>query len=111
MDTESKAETMDTQDGMVAKDTGLTVLTQDQPVKQSMSLAAARAELDTKTGWQSVDDAAAQPNFSRRVEQEFPAHASEWVDPVSRRGFMKLMGASLAMAGLAGCTKQPDEPI
>ncbi|MGA2051477.1 MAG: 4Fe-4S dicluster domain-containing protein [Terracidiphilus sp.] len=33
------------------------------------------------------------------------------VDPVSRRGFMKLMGASLALAGLAGCTKQPDEPI
>ena len=24
---------------------------------------------------------------------------------------MKLMGASMAMAGLAGCTKQPDEPI
>jgi len=24
---------------------------------------------------------------------------------------MKLMGASLALAGLAGCTKQPDEPI
>ena len=111
MDTESKAETMDTQDGMVAKDTGLTVLTQDQPVKQGMSLAAARAELDTKAGWQGVDDAAAQPNFGRRIEQEFPAHASEWVDPVSRRGFMKLMGASLAMAGLAGCTKQPDEPI
>ena len=37
--------------------------------------------------------------------------ASEWVDPVSRRGFMKLMGASMALAGLAGCTKQPDEPI
>jgi molybdopterin-containing oxidoreductase family iron-sulfur binding subunit len=24
---------------------------------------------------------------------------------------MKLMGASLALAGLAGCTRQPDEPI
>ena len=24
---------------------------------------------------------------------------------------MKVMGASLALAGLAGCTKQPDEPI
>ena len=24
---------------------------------------------------------------------------------------MKLMGASMALAGLAGCTKQPDEPI
>jgi len=33
------------------------------------------------------------------------------VDSVSRRGFMKVMGASLALAGLAGCTKQPDEPI
>jgi molybdopterin-containing oxidoreductase family iron-sulfur binding subunit len=32
-------------------------------------------------------------------------------DPVSRRGFMKLMGASMALAGLAGCTRQPDESI
>jgi hypothetical protein len=45
------------------------------------------------------------------VEKEFPGSAQEWVDPVSRRGFMKLMGASMALAGLAGCTKQPDEPI
>ncbi len=45
------------------------------------------------------------------MEREFPAAAQEWVDPVSRRGFMKLMGASMALAGLAGCTKQPDEPI
>jgi molybdopterin-containing oxidoreductase family iron-sulfur binding subunit len=114
METESKAETMDTQDGMVAKDAGLTVFTspqsanQGQSAKQGMTLAAARAELH---GWQGLDQAAAEPDFDRRVEQEFPAHASEWVDPVSRRGFMKLMGASLAMAGLAGCTKQPDEPI
>lgn len=102
---------MDTQDGMVAKDTGLNVLGQDQPVKQGVTLAAARAELDASAGWQGVDQAANHPGFGRRVEQEFPAHAGEWVDPVSRRGFMKLMGASLAMAGLAGCTKQPDEPI
>ena len=44
--------------------------------------------------------------------EEFPRQAgSEWVDAVSRRGFLKVMGASLALAGLAGCTKQPDEPI
>ncbi len=30
---------------------------------------------------------------------------------MSRRGFLKVMGASFALAGLAGCTKQPDEPI
>jgi molybdopterin-containing oxidoreductase family iron-sulfur binding subunit len=116
METESKAETMDTQDGMVAKDAGLTVLETLQSgagsgSKHGMTLEAARAELDRSSGWQGLDDAAAHPGFDRRMEQEFPAHASEWVDPVSRRGFMKLMGASLAMAGLAGCTKQPDEPI
>ena len=51
------------------------------------------------------------PEFQEALKQEFPAAAQEWVDPVSRRGFLKLMGASMALAGLAGCTKQPDEPI
>ena len=116
---------MDTQDGIVAKDTGLTVLESVQAGAGSksgpgMTLAGARAELDSQQSsrtagkgraWNGLDQAAAQPGFDRRVEQEFPAHAGEWVDPVSRRGFMKLMGASMAMAGLAGCTKQPDEPI
>jgi MoCo/4Fe-4S cofactor protein with predicted Tat translocation signal len=116
MGTESKAETMDTQDGMLAKDRGLAVLQPAQPgagsaAKPGMTLGAARAELDSAAGWQGLDKVATQPGFDRRVEQEFPAQAQEWVDPVSRRGFMKLMGASLAMAGLAGCTKQPDEPI
>ena len=122
MGTESEAETMETQDAMVAKDAGLAVLQPNQAeassaAKQGMTLEAARAELDwhggggSGTGWQGLDKVATQPGFDRRMEQEFPAMASEWVDPVSRRGFMKLMGASLAMAGLAGCTKQPDEPI
>jgi molybdopterin-containing oxidoreductase family iron-sulfur binding subunit len=49
--------------------------------------------------------------------EEFPRQAGssisagEWADSVSRRGFLKVMGASFALAGLAGCTKQPDEPI
>src|SRR3984957_19993294 len=116
MGTESKAETMDTQDGMLAKDRGLAVLQPAQfgagsAAKPGMTLGTARAELDSAAGWQGLDKVATQPGFDRRVEQEFPAEAHEWVDPVSRRGFMKLMGASLAMAGLAGCTKQPDEPI
>jgi molybdopterin-containing oxidoreductase family iron-sulfur binding subunit len=45
------------------------------------------------------------------MHREFPKGASEWVDAVSRRGFLKLMGASLAMAGMTACTKQPLEPI
>jgi molybdopterin-containing oxidoreductase family iron-sulfur binding subunit len=64
-----------------------------------------------KRYWQSVDELADTEEFQKAVEREFPSSAQEWVDPVSRRGFMKLMGASMALAGLAGCTKQPDEPI
>ncbi len=54
-----------------------------------------------------------RPAFHELMREEFPrqAGAGEWVDAVSRRGFLKVMGASLALAGLAGCTKQPDEPI
>jgi molybdopterin-containing oxidoreductase family iron-sulfur binding subunit len=79
-----------------------------------MSLAEVRQELKGVKGkkyWRSVDELADTPEFQAAVEREFPSSAQEWVDPVSRRGFMKLMGASMALAGLAGCTKQPDEPI
>ena len=45
------------------------------------------------------------------LEREFPRQASEWRDPVSRRNFLQLMGASMALAGLSACTKQPPESI
>ncbi len=79
-----------------------------------ITLAQVREELKPLKGkryWRSVDELADTPEFQDAVEREFPNSTQEWVDPVSRRGFMKLMGASLALAGLAGCTKQPDEPI
>jgi molybdopterin-containing oxidoreductase family iron-sulfur binding subunit len=79
-----------------------------------MTLAQVREELKSVKGkryWRSVDELADTADFQEAVEREFPGSAQEWVDPVSRRGFMKLMGASLALAGLAGCAKQPDEPI
>ena len=79
-----------------------------------MTLVQVREQLKGVKGkryWQSVDELAGTAEFQAAVEREFPSSAQEWVDPVSRRGFMKLMGASMALAGLAGCTKQPDEPI
>ena len=69
------------------------------------------ARLNRPRFWRSVDELENTKEFQEAVEREFPSAAQEWVDPVSRRGFMKLMGASIALAGLAGCTKQPDEPI
>ena len=81
-----------------------------------LTLAEVRAKLEGQTGkrfWKNLDELAETPGFHEMLEQEFPrqAGAGEWVDAVSRRGFLKVMGASLALAGLAGCTKQPDEPI
>ncbi len=79
-----------------------------------MTLAEVRRELKGVKGkkfWRSVDELADTAEFQAAVEKEFPSAAQEWVDPVSRRGFMKLMGASMALAGLAGCTKQPEETI
>ncbi|MHB1023444.1 MAG: TAT-variant-translocated molybdopterin oxidoreductase [Acidobacteriaceae bacterium] len=80
-----------------------------------LTLAAVREKLNGKTGkrfWRSMDELADTPEFHEMLEREFPRQsAGELVDAVSRRGFMKLMGASLALAGLSGCTKQPDEEI
>ncbi len=81
---------------------------------QALTIEAARAKLAGQTGkkyWRSLDELADTPAFREALQREFPQQAAEWVDPVSRRGFLKVMGASLALAGLAGCTKQPDEPI
>ena len=83
-------------------------------MKEPMTLDQVRAELKGAKGkkyWRSLDELANTPEFQAAVEREFPTAAQEWIDPVSRRGFLKLMGASMALAGLAGCTKQPDEPI
>ena len=88
------------------------VVTQIAPAK--MTLAEVRAKLDGKTGrrfWKNLDELAETPAFHELMAEEFPRQSTEWVDAVSRRGFLKVMGASLALAGLAGCTKQPDEPI
>ena len=56
-----------------------------------MTLAQVREELKAAKGkryWRSVDELADTAEFQAAVEKEFPSAAQEWVDPVSRRGFM-----------------------
>ena len=84
------------------------------PMAPPMTLVQIRQQLKGVKGkkyWRSVDELANTSEFQAAVEREFPGSPHEWGDDVSRRGFLKLMGASVALAGLAGCTKQPDEPI
>jgi MoCo/4Fe-4S cofactor protein with predicted Tat translocation signal len=63
-----------------------------------------------KEYWRSLDELADTPEFRRMVESEFPSLADDLVSPGTRRHFLKLMGASLAMAGLASC-RWPKERI
>ena len=61
--------------------------------------------------WRSLDELANTEEFQDFVAREFPSQASEFNDPAGRRQFLKLMGASLALAGVSSCTRQPDERI
>src|SRR5438477_3434177 len=82
--------------------------------KKKLDLETARAHLAETQGpeyWRSLEELAGSPEFQEMLHREFPKGASEWLDSVSRRGFLKLMSASLAMAGMTACTKQPLEPI
>ena len=51
------------------------------------------------------------PAFHERLSNEFPSEIEAITDPVARRTFLKLMGASMALAGMTACTRQPAEKI
>ena len=61
--------------------------------------------------WRSLGELADTPEFREYLHREFPEQASEWNDPKGRREFLKLMSASLALAGVGACTRQPEELI
>src|ERR1041384_8146269 len=61
--------------------------------------------------WRSLEELAGQPDFQEVLHRELPEMAFQWLDPASRRSFLKVMGASLALAGLTACTRQPAERI
>ena len=81
---------------------------------EDISLDAIRDKLSRSQGsqyWRSLEELSNTTTFQELLHREFPAQASEWNDPVGRRNFLKLMGASLALAGLTACTRQPNETI
>ena len=58
-----------------------------------------------KTGkafWRTLDELADDPSFVERLHNEFPSEVEAITDPTTRRTFMKLMGASLALEGAVG---------
>jgi molybdopterin-containing oxidoreductase family iron-sulfur binding subunit len=62
--------------------------------------------------WRSLEELAGTERFEDFVRREYPSQLHKYMDPPQRRDFLKLMGASLALAGAtASCTRQPAEHI
>src|SRR5262249_43390270 len=77
-------------------------------------LAAIQEQLGAARGkkyWRSLEELADTEAFRALMQREFPEQASVWPDALSRRQFLTLMGASLALAGLGGCSVRPAPSI
>ena len=95
-------------------DTNLPIDKDHRTKSTPIDLQAVRAKLQQGGApqvWRSLDEVAETPEFQEYLHREFPSNASEWLDPVGRRGFLKLMSASMALAGVTACTVQPAELI
>jgi len=60
--------------------------------------------------WRSLEELEDTPAFREMLRDRFPHFVALANGPASRRGFLKLMGASLAFGGLVGC-RRPQERI
>lgn len=72
-------------------------------------MPSVRPEPSRRTYWRSLDELADTPRYRAWVEAEFP----EAADPtgMNRRRWMQLMGASLTLAGMAGCRWEKSEIV
>ena len=79
-----------------------------------LDIVAANAKAQSGMGkqyWRSIEELAGDPHFEDLLHREFPRAAAEWDESVDRRDFLKLMGASMALAGMAGCERAPEQHI
>lgn len=65
------------------------------------------APLAFREHWRTLEEHADTTEFRELMEREFPEQAAHWHDEVSRRQFLTLMGASLALGGVACNTREP----
>jgi MoCo/4Fe-4S cofactor protein with predicted Tat translocation signal len=75
------------------------------------------SSISKKTGrayWRSLDDLADAPQLRELLSKEFADYAPEVVASPTRRGLLKIMGASLAFAGIgamSGCRRWPERKL
>ena len=79
--------------------------------EERADIAKARLKLESLQGreyWRSLEELLDTEDFREHLHREFRVPIDSGVD---RRQLLTLMGASIALAGLTGCTRQPTERI
>jgi molybdopterin-containing oxidoreductase family iron-sulfur binding subunit len=74
------------------------------------SFASLRDKVLSQNGkeyWRSIEEHADTPEFREFIAEEYPHEIEEWDNSLSRRNFVKVMGASLALAGLRHLRRMP----
>jgi MoCo/4Fe-4S cofactor protein with predicted Tat translocation signal len=86
------------------------------PMSNHPSVSSIREKLQESSGkdfWKGLDELGETEEFKEFLEKEFPRQAAPLAIAVDRRAFLKLLGASLAFAGLSACARPgaPNEKI
>src|SRR5919108_2543801 len=66
---------------------------------------------NNKEYWRSLDELADTPEFRELLDREYPRYAAMLASGMSRRQFLKLLSASLALTGLTACGIAPEQKI
>ncbi|MDA1191499.1 MAG: TAT-variant-translocated molybdopterin oxidoreductase, partial [Candidatus Poribacteria bacterium] len=79
-----------------------------------VDLAALRQKLASGNGkeyWRTLEDLADTDEFRQFLAEEFPNGKETAGAGFDRRAFVKLMGASFALAGLSACGPGPEKIV
>ncbi|MGE5261969.1 MAG: TAT-variant-translocated molybdopterin oxidoreductase [Acidobacteriota bacterium] len=67
------------------------------------SIRERQSQATGKEYWRSLDELADTPEFHEFIHREYPRYAAVLDTSIDRRQFLKILGASLALAGLTAC--------
>jgi molybdopterin-containing oxidoreductase family iron-sulfur binding subunit len=76
-----------------------------------MSGAASNSPAAAPRYWRSLAAREQRAEFLQSLQPEFSAPSTTAIDAVSRRGFLKMVGATAALSGLVACTREPVQKI